>query len=80
MPTAVTLQDQLAELRMMMLDHGDPAHLAAEAEFVAFVAEILRPAKADTHAMMLGTAEACDPLTRDSVPVSPLNKSSTAQV
>lgn len=66
MPTAVTLRDQLAQLRMMLLDHGDPAHVAAEPEFVALVAEILCRAKADTHTMMLGTAEAYDPLTHDS--------------
>lgn len=51
---------------MMLLDHGDPAHVAAEAEFVALVDEILRRAKGDTHAMMLGTTEAYDPLAHDS--------------
>lgn len=53
---------------MMMLDHGDPAHVAVETEFVALVAEVLRGAKADTPAMMQGTAEAYDPLSHDSAP------------
>jgi len=52
----------------MMLDHGDPAHVAVETEFVALVAEVLRGAKADTPAMMQGTAEAYDPLSHDSAP------------
>jgi len=30
---------------MMMLDHGDPAHVAVETEFVALVAEVLRGGK-----------------------------------
>ena len=49
----------------MMLDHGDPAHVAAKAEFVATVAKILRAAEVNANAMMLGTAEAYDPLAHE---------------
>lgn len=43
MSTAVMLRDQLSELRMV-IDHDDPAHVAAEAAFAAMVAEIMQAA------------------------------------
>lgn len=79
MPTTVMLQDQLAELRML-IDRNDPAHLEAETAFTAMVAKIMREAemaesisKLDAEqmtgsmvkCMMRGTAEAYDALAQD---------------
>jgi hypothetical protein len=76
MPTAAMLQEQLAELRMVM-DPDNPAHVEAEAAFAAIVSKLIREAElaeniakwtaeqvADSMAkgMMLGTAEGYDGL------------------
>jgi hypothetical protein len=70
MPTPIMLQNQLAELRML-IDRDDPVHVEAEAAFAAMVAKIVREAAiGDSVAkrMMRGTAEACDALAEDARP------------
>jgi hypothetical protein len=64
MAITLTMQDQLAELRML-IKFDDPVHAEAEAEFAAMIARIVRGASvADSIGtrMMLGTAEAYDGL------------------
>jgi hypothetical protein len=64
MATTLTMQHQLAELRML-IDFDDPVHPEAEAAIAAMIARIVRGASvADgmDRRMMLSTAEAYDGL------------------
>jgi hypothetical protein len=54
MTTMLQMQDQLAEIRMLM-DRDDPMHVEAEAAFAVMIAEIMHGAGIAENAALVGS-------------------------